>query len=104
MSDTTTTPRCGHMTSTGPCARPEGHPKTGHRSKDALANRGSRTTLTVEEMATKEAERAKAAKERIKVAKAAQTKRIERLRTEAKALGFELVPIDQPTEEVAATE
>jgi len=46
-TEKTPAPRCGHETSTGPCYRPEGHPKTGHISKAALdAKRAKGKSLT----------------------------------------------------------
>jgi hypothetical protein len=62
------------MTSTGPCYRPEGHPKTGHISKaslDAKRAAAKGKSLTPEQMEAKEAERAAAAAARIEAAKAA---------------------------------
>ena len=58
-TEKTPAPRCGHETSTGPCYRPEGRPKTGHISKAALdAKRAKGKSLTPEQMEAKEAERA----------------------------------------------
>lgn len=87
----TPTPRCGKQTSSGPCHRPQGHPNTGCRSEAALKSRTKKSTLTLEEMQAKEKERAAAAKKRIADVKAAQAKRVEKLRADADALGFTLV-------------
>jgi hypothetical protein len=47
---TTDTPRCGHMTSTGPCHRPEGHANNGHKSETNLKRKpkAPRTVADIE--------------------------------------------------------
>lgn len=102
MSETTTdTPaaekvKCGHETVSGACIRPLGH-NFGHMSKAVLdvksANAKAKKsgTMTPEELAAKEQERAAKAQERIEAAKGAHAAKLAKLEAAAAEFGFKLV-------------